>query len=117
MLQVLAGLDPHPESVPINALVAVVGTPLADRPPVEPLELARMCATARILMPRARVRLSAGRRNLSREAQVLCFLAGANSIFFGEKLLTTANNDCLDDLAMLREIGAEPASPARTAAE
>jgi biotin synthase len=117
MLQVLAGLDPHPESVPINALVAVAGTPLADRPPVEPLELARMCATARILMPRARVRLSAGRRNLSREAQVLCFLAGANSIFFGEKLLTTANNDCLDDLAMLREIGAEPASPARTAAE
>ena len=119
MLQVLANLDPHPESVPINALVAVAGTPLESRPPVEPIELVRMCATARILMPRARVRLSAGRRNLSREAQVLCFVAGANSIFFGEKLLTTANNECLDDLAMLREIGIEPAVPdkARPAAE
>jgi len=119
MLQVLANLDPHPESVPINALVAIEGTPLAERPPVEPIELARMCATARILMPRARVRLSAGRRNLSREAQVLCFMAGANSIFFGEKLLTTANNECLDDLAMLREIGLEPAAThaARPAAE
>ena len=119
MLQVLANLDPHPESVPINALVAIEGTPLADRPPIEPIELVRMCATARILMPEARVRLSAGRRNLSREAQVLCFLAGANSIFFGEKLLTTANNECLDDLDMLREIGVEPAATriARPAAE
>ena len=105
MLQVLASLDPHPESVPINALVAVAGTPLEDRPPVDPLELVRMCAAARILMPQARVRLSAGRRGLSREAQVLCFLAGANSIFFGERLLTTANADCADDLALLRDIG------------
>lgn len=119
MLQILANLDPQPESVPINALVAVAGTPLESRPPVEPIELVRMVATARILMPRARVRLSAGRRNLSREAQVLCFVAGANSIFFGEKLLTTLNNECLDDLAMLRDIGIEPAVPdkARPAAE
>ncbi len=119
MLQILANLDPHPESVPINALVAVAGTPLEGRPPVDPMELVRMCATARILMPQARVRLSAGRRNLSREAQVLCFVAGANSIFFGEKLLTTANNECADDLAMLREIGIAPApaDKARAAAE
>jgi biotin synthase len=111
MLEILAGLDPHPESVPINALVAVPGTPLGDRPPIEPLELVRMCASARILMPRTRVRLSAGRRSLSREAQILCFLAGANSIFFGERLLTTANNDCAEDLELLREIGAEPLAP------
>jgi len=110
MLQVLAGLDPHPESVPINALVAVAGTPLEDRPAVDPLELVRMCAAARIVMPQARVRLSAGRRALTREAQVLCFLAGANSIFFGERLLTTANADCADDLRLLRDIGAEPAT-------
>ncbi len=111
MLEILARLDPHPESVPINALVAVPGTPLGDRPPVEPLALVRMCASARILMPRARVRLSAGRRSLSREAQILCFLAGANSIFFGERLLTTANNDWAEDLELLREIGAEPLAP------
>lgn len=110
MLQTLASLDPHPESVPINALVAVAGTPLEDRPPVEPFELVRMCAAARIAMPKARVRLSAGRRELSREAQVLCFLAGANSIFFGEKLLTTANAECADDLRLLRDIGVEPAT-------
>jgi biotin synthase len=111
MLEILANLDPHPESVPINALVAVPETPLGDRPPVEPVELVRMCAAARILMPRARVRLSAGRRNLSREAQILCFLAGANSIFFGERLLTTENNDWAEDLDLLREIGAEPLAP------
>lgn len=111
MLQILASLDPHPESVPINALVPVAGTPLADRPPVEPLELVRMCAAARIVMPRARVRLSAGRRTLSREAQILCFLAGANSIFFGKKLLTTPNTDWTEDLELLRELGAEPLAP------
>lgn len=115
MLQVLACLDPHPESVPINALVAVGGTPLGGRPPVEPLELVRMCAAARILMPRAFVRLSAGRHHLSREAQVLCFAAGANSIFFGEKLLTTENAEMEEDLELLKEIGAEPLIPqART---
>jgi biotin synthase len=111
LLQVLASLDPHPESVPINALVAVQGTPLENRPPVDPLELVRMCATARILMPGAFVRLSAGRHQLSREAQVLCFLAGANSIFFGDKLLTTANTDMDEDLQLLGDIGADVLPP------
>jgi biotin synthase len=97
--------------VPINALVAVVGTPLENRPPVDPLDLVRMCATARILMPESRVRLSAGRHQLSREAQVLCFLAGANSIFYGEKLLTTANTECEEDRRLLRELGLSPLPP------
>jgi biotin synthase len=105
MLMTLANLNPQPESVPVNALVAAPGTPLADRPPVDPIELVRMIATARILMPRARVRLSAGRLGLSREAQVLCFLAGANSIFYGEKLLTTGNPDVDADRALLRDAG------------
>ena len=86
MLEVLATLDPHPESVPINTLVAVEGTPLAEQTPTDPMDLVRMCAAARIVMPKAMVRLSAGRSALSREAQVLCFLAGANSIFYGETL-------------------------------
>lgn len=105
LLETLAALDPHPESVPINALVAVPGTPLEDQPPVDPLDLVRMVATARILMPKSYVRLSAGRRALTREAQILCFLAGANSIFYGDKLLTTANNDTIDDLALIEEAG------------
>lgn len=105
MLQVLASMDPHPESVPINALVPVPGTPLANVTPVEPLELVRMIATARIVMPRSRVRLSAGRQGMSREAQVLCLMAGANSIFYGEKLLTTANPDTAEDLAMIEQAG------------
>jgi biotin synthase len=105
LLQTLANLDPHPESVPINALVAVPGTPLENAPPVDPLDLVRMVATARILMPLSHVRLSAGRRSLTREAQILCFLAGANSIFYGDKLLTTANNDTVDDLALIEEAG------------
>jgi biotin synthase len=105
MLMTLANLDPQPESVPVNALVASPGTPLADRPPVDPIELVRMIATARILMPKSRVRLSAGRLALSREAQVLCFLAGANSIFYGEKLLTTGNPDVEADRALLRDAG------------
>jgi biotin synthase len=105
LLQTLANLDPHPESVPINALVAVPGTPLEDRPPIDPLDLVRMVAAARVMMPLSRVRLSAGRRSLSREAQMLCFLAGANSIFYGDKLLTTANNDVSDDLALIEEAG------------
>ncbi|MFW6051163.1 MAG: biotin synthase BioB [Myxococcota bacterium] len=112
MLVTLANLDPHPESVPINALVPVPGTPLANRPPVEPVELARMCATARILMPKSIVRLSAGRSKLTREAQMLCFLAGANSIFYGDKLLTTGNPDTDGDLAMLREAGLRALMPA-----
>jgi biotin synthase len=91
--------------VPVNALVPVPGTPLADAPPVDPLELVRMIATARILIPKARVRLSAGRLSLSREAQMLCFLAGANSIFYGEKLLTTGNPDVDADQTLLRDAG------------
>jgi biotin synthase len=105
MLMTLANLDPHPESVPVNALVATAGTPLADRPPVDPLDLVRMIATARILMPRSKVRLSAGRLALSRESQMLCLLAGANSIFYGEKLLTTGNPDVEADLNLLRDAG------------
>jgi biotin synthase len=105
LLETLATLDPHPESVPINALVPAPGTPLGDRTPVDPLDLVRMVAAARIVMPTSRVRLSAGRRALTREAQVLCFLAGANSIFYGDRLLTTANNDTCDDLALIEEAG------------
>ena len=110
MLRTLANLDPQPESVPINALAAIAGTPLADRPPVDPLDMVRMIAVARVLMPRARVRLSAGRTGLSREAQVLCMLAGANSIFYGDKLLTTPNPGEQEDLALLRDAGLEPMS-------
>jgi len=105
LLVTLANLDPHPESVPINALVAVPGTPMQDLPPIDPLDLVRMVAAARILMPASRVRLSAGRRSLTKEAQLLCFMAGANSIFYGDKLLTTANNDTADDLALIEEAG------------
>lgn len=105
LLQVLASLNPHPESVPINALVRVEGTPLAQGETVDPLEWARICAVARILMPQAKVRLSAGRSQLSREAQTLCFLAGANSIFYGEKLLTTGNPDCESDRHLLQDLG------------
>jgi biotin synthase len=109
MLQILANLTPHPESVPINALVPVAGTPLAERPPVDPVEMVRMVATARILMPKARVRLSAGRQNFSRETQLLCLMAGANSMFYGDKLLTTANNDTTADLALIAEAGLQVA--------
>ena len=105
LLETLAILDPHPESVPVNALVSVRGTPLEKTPPVDPLDLVRMVAAARVLMPQARVRLSAGRRSLTREAQILCLLAGANSIFYGDTLLTTANNDIADDLALIAEAG------------
>ncbi len=105
LLQVLANLDPHPESVPINALVAVEGTRLDDLPPVDPLELVRMVATARILMPHARVRLSAGREQLGREAQILCLLAGADSIFYGDTLLTTSNPAVEADRALLAAAG------------
>jgi biotin synthase len=111
LLQTLANLSPHPESVPINALAAVPGTPLGDQPPVDPLDLVRMVAAARIMMPLSRVRLSAGRRALTKEAQILCFLAGANSIFYGDKLLTTANNDAADDLALIEEAGLSVQAP------
>ena len=105
LLQVLASMEPHPESVPINALVAVEGTPLETQPPVDPLELVRMVAVARILMPHSRVRLSAGRETLSREAQVLCLLAGADSIFYGDTLLTTGNPDVAADRELLAAAG------------
>ncbi len=105
LLQQLAALDPHPESVPINLLVAVDGTPLADRPPEDPIELVRMIATARILMPRAFVRLSAGRLSLSDEAQALCFMGGANSVFLGDRLLTTPNPTAKIDRALFERLG------------
>jgi biotin synthase len=111
MLATLASLEPPPESVPINALVPVPGTPLADQPPVDPLAMVRMIATARILMPKTQVRLSAGRTQMSREAQILCFLAGANSFFFGDKLLVTGNPDVEADQKLLRDAGMKPAPP------
>jgi biotin synthase len=117
MLQVLASFDPHPESVPINGLVAVAGTPLANRPAVDSLEFVRMVATARILMPQSRVRLSAGRSKLSREAQILCFIAGANSFFYGEKLLVTRNAEENDDVALMAALGLEATATASRAAE
>lgn len=104
-LHTLATLAPHPESVPINVLVPIEGTPLADQPPLDPLDLIRMIAASRILMPAARVRLSAGRLSLAPEAQALAFLAGANSIFTGETLLTTPNPRFDDDLALLDRLG------------
>ncbi len=115
MLRTLANLTPQPESVPINALVAVEGTPLAAMPPVDPLDLVRMIAVARILMPRSRVRLSAGRTSLSREAQIMCMMAGANSIFYGDKLLTTPNPGENEDLELLRATGLVPQPPAVSA--
>lgn len=105
LLQELATLNPHPESVPINLLVRVAGTPLEERPPEDPLELVRMIATARILMPASFVRLSAGRLSLSDEAQALCFLAGANSVFMGDKLLTTSNPEVEADLHLFKRLG------------
>ena len=111
MLEELSKLTPHPESVPINALVPVKGTPMEDLEPVTSIELVRMIATARITMPKARVRLSAGRSELNREAQLLCIMAGANSIFYGEKLLTTGNNDAIEDRALLKEAGLDMLAP------
>lgn len=105
MLQVLANFAPHPESVPINALVPVEGTPLANRPRIDPLELVRMVATARLVMPASIVRLSAGRSSLNREAQILCLMAGANSIFYGDTLLTTPNAGIGEDAELLAAIG------------
>src|SRR5207237_10869474 len=111
LLITLARQDPHPESVPINALVTVKSTPLGERPPIEPLEMVRMIATARILMPRAMVQLSAERLQMNAEAQLLCMLAGANSIFFGERLLTTGNPEYAEDRALLATAGIEPLAP------
>ncbi len=105
MLQVLATLPEHPQSVPINQLVPVPGTPLADQEPVAPLDFVRAIAVARILMPRSWVRLSAGRGEMSDETQALCFYAGANSIFYGERLLTTGNPEAERDRALLARLG------------
>jgi biotin synthase len=111
MLMTLANQPTHPESVPINALVAVEGTPLAGQKKVESVEMVRMIATARLLMPTAMVRLSAGRLQMNEEAQLLCMLAGANSLFFGEKLLTTGNPEYGEDMALLEKAGIRPLEP------
>jgi len=118
LLHTLATLPAHPESVPINQLVQVKGTPLAGLPPLDPLELVRAIATARLLMPRSYVRLSAGRTDMSDAVQALCFLAGANSIFYGERLLTTPNpgRSCDDDLFARLGLERETAADATTAA-
>jgi len=101
----LANLDPYPESVPINSLVRVPGTPMADADPVDPFDFVRMIAVARITMPKARVRLSAGRQQMGDAVQALCFLAGANSIFYGDKLLVTGNPDADADTRLLQTLG------------
>ncbi len=100
----LANLNPPPESVPVNNLVRVAGTPLADEKPLDPFEVVRVIAVARITMPASRVRLSAGRRELGEGIQALCFMAGANSIFYGDKLLVTGNPDVVDDRALLKRL-------------
>ena len=115
MLEVLAGLDPAPESVPINCLMAMPGTPLEEQPPVDVFDLVRLIATTRIALPRARVRLSAGRTRLSPEGQALCFFAGANSVFYGDKLLTAANPAAGADLALLRALDLRPTALPATA--
>lgn len=101
----LANMQPYPESVPINSLVPVPGTPLADSEPVDPLDFVRVIAVARITMPKARVRLSAGRQQLGEAVQTLCFMAGANSIFYGDKLLVTGNPDVEADTSLMRKLG------------
>ena len=111
MLHTLVNLSQHPESVPINALVAVKGTPLENQQPVEIWEMVRMVATTRIVMPKTVVRLSAGRQQMSLEGQAMCFLAGANSIFTGEKLLTTPNPEFDEDMEMFKTFGLTPKTP------
>ncbi|MCQ0111649.1 biotin synthase [Zhouia amylolytica] len=111
MLVSLSTLNPHPESVPINALVAVEGTPMEEQQPVEIWDMLRMVATTRIVMPETQVRLSAGRTQMSREGQAMCFFAGANSIFAGDKLLTTPNPDVNEDMEMFKMLGLNPQKP------
>ncbi|CAZ95435.1 biotin synthase BioB [Zobellia galactanivorans] len=111
MLVALASLNPQPESVPINALVAVEGTPMEDMEPVSIWDMIRMVATTRIVMPETQVRLSAGRTEMSREGQAMCFFAGANSIFAGDKLLTTPNPDVNEDMEMFKMLGLNPQKP------
>jgi len=107
MLEVLSNFEPQPESVPINCLMAMPGTPLAGQPPVDIFDLVRLIAVTRLAIPKARVWLAAGRTRLTREGQALCFFAGANSIFYGDKLLTAANPAADADVALLRELGLE----------
>jgi biotin synthase len=111
MLEVLSSFDPPPESVPINCLMPMPGTPLEGARPIDTFELVRLIATARIVLPKAKIRLSAGRTSLSREAQALCFFAGANSIFYGGKLLTAPNPEADEDMQLLRELGLSPQAP------
>jgi biotin synthase len=108
LLLTLANLPEHPESVPINQLVKVPGTPLHGTADVDPFDFVRTIAVARLLMPRSHVRLSAGRQEMSDEMQALCFLAGANSIFYGEKLLTTGNPDVERDRQLFARLGVKP---------
>ena len=110
MLLTLAKMEKHPESVPINALVSVEGTPLENQKPVTTWEMVRMIATARIIMPESMIRLSAGRTEMSQEGQALCFLSGANSIFSGDKLLTTPNPSVSEDEKLFTELGLYPKS-------
>ncbi|NLT69450.1 MAG: biotin synthase BioB [Verrucomicrobiaceae bacterium] len=114
MLEILSNFNPQPESVPINSLVPIPGTPLAESQGVDSFEIVRMVALARIALPKAKVRLSAGRKQMSEELQALCFFAGANSIFYGDKLLTTGNPQSQADLALLKKLGLEPQKPNRT---
>lgn len=111
MLEVLCGFNPPPESVPINCLMPMPGTPLEECEPVDIFELVRLIATTRIALPKAKVRLSAGRTRLSREAQAMCYFAGANSIFYGEKLLTAANPSSNADMELLRTLDLQPQAP------
>lgn len=111
MLEVLCNFQPAPESVPINCLMPIEGTPLEDAQPVELFELVRLIATARIALPKSKIRLSAGRTQMTREAQALCFFAGANSIFFGEKLLTAGNPAAHEDLELLQALDLQPQPP------
>jgi biotin synthase len=113
MLEVLSSFNPPPESVPINSLMPMPGTPMADRPQVDVFDLVRLIAVARLALPRAKVRLSAGRTALSREAQALAFFAGANSIFYGDKLLTAPNPERNADVELLGALGLAPQAPNR----
>ncbi len=112
LLLELSSLDPHPESVPINSLVPIPGTPMGELPRVDPVDVARMIATARVLFPTSRVRLAAGRHELGREGQILCLYAGANSIFYGDQLLTTPNPEPGTDVELLQVTGLQPLAPA-----
>jgi biotin synthase len=117
MIEVLSELDPQPESVPINCLMPMPGTPLAHQPPVDIFEMVRLIAVTRIALPRARVRLAAGRTRLTREGQAFCFFAGANSIFYGDKLLTAKNPTVDVDVALLGELGLKVENSALSACD